>query len=109
MEFLRKAVNFIPVLLIKFYRYCISPLFPPVCRFHPSCSSYGLQAFQTYNVFKAAFLTAYRILRCNPFSRGGFDPLPQPGEPMFRRTTAQCDGDHDQVAGDESSTVKADP
>ena len=75
---LRTAINFIPVMLIKFYQRFISPLLPPSCRFYPSCSSYGLQAFKTYPLHKALWLTAYRILRCNPFNPGGYDPLPLP-------------------------------
>jgi len=53
----------------------ISPLFPSVCRFTPSCSEYAVQAFTKYGVFKGAAKTAWRILRCNPFSRGGYDPV----------------------------------
>jgi putative membrane protein insertion efficiency factor len=75
---LRTITNGIPILLIKFYRYCISPLFPPVCRFEPSCSAYGLQAFQKHPLHRALFLTVWRIMRCNPFNPGGFDPVPEP-------------------------------
>ena len=73
---LRKITNAIPILVIQFYRRFISPLFPPVCRFHPSCSAYGLEAFRTHGFFKALVLTCWRILRCNPFNAGGFDPVP---------------------------------
>lgn len=62
-------------LLIKSYRKFISPLFPPVCRFTPTCSEYALQAFEKYNAFKALYLSAFRIMRCNPFFKGGHDPL----------------------------------
>ncbi len=48
----------------------------PTCRFTPSCSRYALQAFEKYNVFKALGLSIYRVLRCNPFNPGGYDPLP---------------------------------
>ncbi|MCB1053449.1 MAG: membrane protein insertion efficiency factor YidD [Acidobacteria bacterium] len=76
MKFFRTVINGIPILIIKFYRAFISPLFPPSCRFTPSCSAYGLKAFQTHNVFKATGLTIYRIMRCNPFNPGGYDPVP---------------------------------
>nr|WP_243436186.1 membrane protein insertion efficiency factor YidD [Acanthopleuribacter pedis] len=92
---MRKVINFVPVMLIQFYRYCISPMFPAVCRFHPSCSTYGLEAFKTYSLPKALFLTAYRILRCNPFSRGGYDPLPLPGESLFKTGVAEGAHDHE--------------
>ena len=53
----------------------ISVVFPPSCRFYPSCSEYSKQAFEKYNFFKAFFLSIYRILRCNPWNDGGYDPL----------------------------------
>jgi len=75
---LRRIVNFPFVALILFYRRFLSPLFPPACRFFPSCSAYGLEAFQTHPFFKALWLTAWRIMRCNPFNPGGYDPVPPP-------------------------------
>ena len=49
----------------------------PTCRFRPTCSNYAIDAFENYNVFYAALLTVWRILRCNPFSKGGYDPIPK--------------------------------
>ena len=46
------------------------------CKYYPSCSNYALEAYQKFNFFKASFLTIYRIIRCNPFSKGGYDPVP---------------------------------
>jgi hypothetical protein len=63
------------IFIIRIYRNFISPLFPPVCRFTPTCSEYSMQAFEKYNVFKALFLSTARVLRCNPFFKGGYDPL----------------------------------
>lgn len=68
--------NRIVIALITFYRTAISPSLPRSCRFEPSCSAYALQAFRKYNVFKAFWLSFTRILRCNPFCKGGYDPLP---------------------------------
>ncbi|MCB1044578.1 MAG: membrane protein insertion efficiency factor YidD [Acidobacteria bacterium] len=73
---IHRAINFVPLLIIRFYRWAISPLLPPSCRFYPSCSAYGLRAFQVYPIWRATYLTVWRILRCNPFNPGGFDPLP---------------------------------
>ncbi|MBN8568876.1 MAG: membrane protein insertion efficiency factor YidD [Ignavibacteria bacterium] len=64
------------VYLIKFYQKFISPLFPASCRFYPTCSQYSLEAFQEFGVFKGFYLSVKRILKCNPFFRGGFDPIP---------------------------------
>lgn len=68
---MRKAA----IALIKFYKKHISPGLPPACRFEPTCSEYALQAYEKYNFFKATGLTLWRILRCNPFCKGGYDPL----------------------------------
>jgi putative membrane protein insertion efficiency factor len=62
--------------LIRFYQIFISPLKPPSCRFYPTCSHYGLEAFKRFGVFKGSYLTAIRIIKCNPFHPGGFDPVP---------------------------------
>ncbi len=70
-----KILRFVPILIIKFYKRFLSPVLPNTCRFYPSCSEYSLQAFKKYNMFKASYLSAYRILRCNPFNPGGYDPL----------------------------------
>ena len=47
------------------------------CKYYPSCSDYGLQCYKRFNFFKASFLTAYRLIRCNPWSKGGYDPVPE--------------------------------
>ncbi|MDD4595702.1 MAG: membrane protein insertion efficiency factor YidD [Candidatus Izemoplasmatales bacterium] len=49
----------------------------PTCRYRPTCSNYALDAYQNYNFFYATLLTIWRILRCNPFSKGGYDPIPK--------------------------------
>ena len=61
---------------IKFYRKYISRLKHTKCPYIPTCSEYGLQAFEKYSFLKASILTIWRIIRCNPFSKGGYDPLP---------------------------------
>lgn len=65
------------VRLIKLYRKYISPMKSrPSCRFYPTCSQYAIEALETHGVFCGILLTVWRILRCNPFCRGGFDPVP---------------------------------
>ncbi|MBO5859340.1 MAG: membrane protein insertion efficiency factor YidD [Clostridia bacterium] len=64
------------LLLIRFYRRCISPLFPPSCRFYPTCSQYAIEAIEVHGAFKGFLLTVWRILRCNPLSPGGVDLVP---------------------------------
>ncbi|MEL3907082.1 MAG: membrane protein insertion efficiency factor YidD [Treponema sp.] len=61
---------------IKVYQKCISPLFPPACRYYPTCSHYALESLTKYGPFKGTYLAVKRILRCNPFFKGGYDPVP---------------------------------
>ncbi|MFI3252436.1 MAG: membrane protein insertion efficiency factor YidD [bacterium] len=75
--------------LITFYQTKISVNTPPTCKYVPTCSSYGLQCYQNYNFFKASLLTLWRILRCNPFSKGGYDPIPKIKKTL---TKEQIDG-----------------
>ena len=63
------------ILLIEFYRLYISRFSPPSCRFTPTCSRYAIDALSRYGLFKGMWLGTWRILRCNPFNPGGYDPL----------------------------------
>ena len=63
--------------LINFYRKYLSGMkTTPTCKFIPTCSEYGIEAIEKYGALKGGLLTIWRILRCNPFSRGGYDPVP---------------------------------
>ncbi len=64
------------IFIIKLYRSIISPILPRSCRFYPTCSRYAIDALQTHGVIKGTYLSAKRIVRCNPFNSGGFDPVP---------------------------------
>ena len=61
--------------LIRFYQKHISPYRKPCCKFVPTCSEYAAEAYEKYGFFKGTRLAVWRILRCNPFSKGGYDPL----------------------------------
>ena len=63
------------IALIKGYKRFVSPMLPPSCRFTPSCSLYTLEAIEKYGLLKGVLMGTWRILRCHPFSRGGFDPV----------------------------------
>lgn len=65
--------------LISAYRFTISPMIGPTCRFHPSCSAYGLESVKAHGAAKGTLLAAWRILRCNPWNLGGLDPVPAKG------------------------------
>jgi len=60
---------------LKFYKGLISPALPASCRYLPTCSEYGAEAVARYGIFRGGFLALWRVLRCNPFVRGGYDPV----------------------------------
>ncbi|MEO2067942.1 MAG: membrane protein insertion efficiency factor YidD [Desulfurobacteriaceae bacterium] len=61
------------ILFIRFYQKYISPLFPSSCRYYPTCSNYAIMAIEKYGILKGSIKAIFRILRCNPFSKGGID------------------------------------
>ena len=65
------------ILTVRFYQRFISPLHPPTCRFHPTCSHYTVEALSTFGVLKGIWLGFRRLLRCHPWHPGGFDPVPE--------------------------------
>ena len=74
--FLVRAVFLV---LIRAYQFAISPLLPPSCRFHPSCSAYSYQSIAVHGSAKGLVLAIWRLLRCNPWNKGGLDPVPERG------------------------------
>ena len=73
---MRRFLQWLLLGLIRFYQRAISPYFPPCCRYTPTCSQYALEAVKKYGPFKGGYLDLRRILRCNPFHPGGYDPVP---------------------------------
>jgi len=63
------------IALLKFYKLVISPILPPSCRFSPTCSQYASEAIARYGAMRGSVLALRRLLRCNPFSAGGYDPV----------------------------------
>ena len=62
---------------LRFYKAKISPGLPPACRYTPTCSEYAIEAIESRGVLVGGFLATKRVLSCNPFTRGGYDPVPQ--------------------------------
>jgi uncharacterized protein len=68
------------LMIISFYQRFISPIKPPTCRFHPTCSHYGFEAIKIHGALKGSWLTIVRIAKCHPFHPGGFDYVPKKKE-----------------------------
>jgi putative membrane protein insertion efficiency factor len=79
---------------LRVYQRFISPALPRRCKYHPTCSAYAVQAIQAYGILRGSVLAAWRILRCNPWSHGGYDPVS--AQTVFRRP----DGAHRVPASD---------
>ncbi|RMG17847.1 MAG: membrane protein insertion efficiency factor YidD [Deltaproteobacteria bacterium] len=75
--------------LIRFYQRWISPLFPPTCRFHPTCSEYARQAVERYGPLRGTWMALKRLGRCHPFHPGGYDPVPTGDETSSRPATSE--------------------
>jgi len=69
------VLNKILISLVHIYRWIIAPVFPSSCKYHPSCSTYALDALRKYGAFKGGWISLKRVFRCNPFSSGGVDPV----------------------------------
>ena len=98
------------ILLVRFYRKYLSPLKGrPCCRFVPTCSAYAIEAFEKRGFFIGMILTVWRILRCNPWNPGGYDPVPERGLRYKgpREIPDVCDGccgeSHDDCRGDDGN------
>lgn len=65
----------IAVSVLRFYKVIVSPMLPPACRFTPTCSEYAAEAISKYGVLQGSWLGIRRLMRCHPFSKGGYDPV----------------------------------
>lgn len=63
------------IFVIRLYQKLISPLLPPSCKYYPSCSAYAIEALEKFGLAKGSVMAIWRVLRCNPFSKGGYDPV----------------------------------
>ena len=73
---MKKLFSTLLILTIRFYRACISPMFPPACRYVPTCSQYAIEAITKYGPVKGLWLAVKRLLRCHPWGGSGYDPVP---------------------------------
>ena len=73
---MRDAPRVLAIAAVRVYRRLVAPLFPPSCRFSPSCSSYAITSLERHGLFKGGWLALRRIGRCHPWNPGGYDPVP---------------------------------
>ncbi len=90
--------------LIGLYQKYISPLKQPCCRFNPSCSAYAMEAFRKRGFFVGFILTVWRLLRCNPFCKGGYDPVPEKGLRNPKNIAGNTQGEAPVIKNDEKET-----
>jgi uncharacterized protein len=89
-------VKYLAIGALRLYQLALSPLFPNSCKYHPSCSQYALDALRQYGFVRGSVLAASRLLRCNPWSRGGVDyARDQTLFPLFRRSTTVAPSDRE--------------
>lgn len=100
--------------LVRGYQLLVSPLLPQTCRYFPSCSAYGVTALQRFGLFRGAYLTVHRLVRCNPWSAGGIDHVPETwaqrgspdlARPRFADIAAYDDGVDTDVTDRRTSTT----
>ena len=82
------ALRSLAVLPIRLYQRLVSPLLGPRCRYHPTCSEYAVQSIKSYGILRGVVLAGWRILRCNPWSAGGFDHVED--QTLFKRRPRQA-------------------
>jgi uncharacterized protein len=83
---MRSIAKFVVLQMLRAYKWAISPLFPPACRYVPTCSEYAMEAVERYGALRGGFMASARLLRCHPFARGGYDPVVKKHAELKRET-----------------------
>jgi putative membrane protein insertion efficiency factor len=92
---MKAAIEFV----LRAYRRLVSPLLPPACRYVPSCSEYAQEAVAVHGAGRGVLLAAWRLLRCHPLARGGYDPVPRQAAPKIPTLRCAQDGAPDEYQG----------
>ena len=72
---MNRILDTLALQLLRGYKWTISPIFPPACRYVPTCSEYAMEAVDRYGALRGSLMAGWRLLRCHPFSKGGYDPV----------------------------------
>jgi putative membrane protein insertion efficiency factor len=89
---MRQFAQHVALGLLRAYKWVISPMFPPSCRYTPTCSEYAIEAIERYGVLRGGLRAAARLVRCHPFVKGGYDPVVQGPAANDQRLTTNCHG-----------------
>ncbi|MGA8867626.1 MAG: membrane protein insertion efficiency factor YidD [Candidatus Sulfotelmatobacter sp.] len=81
---MRQLAKLVVLQLLRGYKWAISPLFPPACRYVPTCSAYAAEAVERYGALRGSLMAVARLLRCHPFARGGYDPVQKTAAPAWQ-------------------------
>ena len=76
---MRRVAKVVVLGMLRGYKWAISPMFPPACRYVPTCSEYAMEAVERYGALRGGWMAMARVLRCHPFVRGGYDPVVKAG------------------------------
>jgi uncharacterized protein len=90
---MRHAGKLVVLRLLRAYKWAISPMFPPACRYVPTCSEYAMEAVERYGALRGGLMALWRLLRCHPFAHGGYDPVVKvgAGATSFPQGLKPCD------------------
>ncbi|SRR6266567_2202438 len=86
---MRQFAKLVVLWLLRGYTWAISPMFPPACRYVPTCSEYATEAVERYGALRGGGMTLLRLLRCHPFAHGGYDPVIKQQHPHFSQRTPE--------------------
>jgi len=100
---MRHFAKLVVLRLLQAYKWVISPLLPPACRYVPTCSEYAMEAVERYGVLRGGVMAFTRLLRCHPFVRGGYDPVVKILPPVIREGTTASDRSIDSYQGTASA------
>lgn len=89
---MRQLVQRALLQLLRAYKWAISPMFPPACRYIPTCSEYAMDAIESYGVLRGGTKALVRLLRCHPFVKGGYDPVSREARTNDQQITKSCRG-----------------
>jgi len=103
---LNHIAKLVALQLLRAYKWAISPLFPPACRYVPTCSEYAMEAIERYGAFRGSFMAVARLLRCHPFARGGYDPVVSPQHICTERAATSNQGTNDQRINDQLTNLQ---